>query len=67
MKLVKWLFDVDQSAGLAEADFLEVWISTSCPFSYFMQLPDVSLFSYLPFGKKQSFCYLITSGSPVVH
>lgn len=35
---------MEQSAGFAEADFLEVWISTLCPFSYFTQLPDVSLF-----------------------
>lgn len=64
--MLNWLFHMEQSAGFAEADFLEVWVSTLCPFSYFTQLPDVSLFSYLPFGKKQSFCYM-TSGSHVVH
>lgn len=55
-----------RGAGFAEVDFLEVWVSTLCPFSYLTQLPDVSIFSYLPFGKKRSFCYLIISGNPVV-
>lgn len=49
-----------------EVDFLEVWISTLCLWSCFMQLPDISIFSYLSFGKKRSFSYLITSGNHVV-
>lgn len=39
-------------SGFDEVGFLEDWISTLCLQSCFIQLPDVPIFSYLPFGKK---------------